>query len=112
MIQKLYKLRVLDDLKSVSESAESSEVKQTRRHSISECMERLELEEEIKYYERKLKHIEWEYNNSMTMEWPKIREKEVYFIRAIARLKTFRKMLSKIQAAQIYLKKSKSKKKS
>jgi hypothetical protein len=41
-------------------------------------METTSLEEQIAYWQQNLKHIEWEYKNSMTMEWPKIREKEFY----------------------------------
>jgi phosphoenolpyruvate synthase/pyruvate phosphate dikinase len=50
-------------------------------------MEKADLDEEISHCEGKLKHIEWEYSNSMTKDWPKLREKELFFIREIARLK-------------------------
>jgi hypothetical protein len=59
---------------------------------ISECMERLDLHSQIMQYERKLKQIEYEYDNSMKREWPKIREKEVYFVRELARLKRVQKI--------------------
>ena len=49
-------------------------------------MEKVNLEDEINHCEAKLKHIEWEYSNSMIKDWPKIREKELFFIREIARL--------------------------
>ena len=42
---------------------------------------------QIQFYEQKLKKIPNEYNTSMLCEWPAIREKEVYFIRKIAKLK-------------------------
>ena len=42
---------------------------------------------QIQFYEQKLKKILNEYNTSMLCEWPAIREKEVYFIRKIAKLK-------------------------
>ena len=50
-------------------------------------MKKAELDDEISHWEGKLKHIDWEYNNSMTKDWPKIREKQLFFIREIARLK-------------------------
>jgi hypothetical protein len=49
-------------------------------------MERTDLNNEINHSEQKLKHIEWEYSNSMIKHWPKIRDKELFFIREIARL--------------------------
>lgn len=55
-------------------------------------MERLDLDSQIMQYERKLKQIEYEYDNSMKREWPKIREKQVYFIRELARLKQVQKI--------------------
>ena len=50
-------------------------------------MERIDIDDEVKYCEDKLKHIDLEYNNFMTTDCPKIREKELFFIREIARLK-------------------------
>ena len=35
---------------------------------------------------KELKHIEREYSHSMTKDWPKIRERELFIIREIARL--------------------------
>src|SRR6266540_1731156 len=54
-------------------------------------MEITDLDDEINHCEQKLKCIDWEYNNSMTKDWPKIREKELFFIREIARLKRLKK---------------------
>jgi hypothetical protein len=53
------------------------------------------LDSKIQYYEQKLKKIPKEYNTSMSCEyntfmsceWPAIPEKEVYFIRNLAKLK-------------------------
>jgi len=45
------------------------------------------LENEIKQYEFKLNKIPDEYNTSTLCEWPVIREKEIYFIRKLAKLK-------------------------
>ena len=42
-------------------------------------METTNLEEEIAYWQQNLKHIEREYKNAMTIEWPKIREKRIIF---------------------------------
>ena len=44
-------------------------------------LEKTNLEDEINHWKKKLKHIEWEYNNSGLSDWPKIREKELFFIR-------------------------------
>ena len=49
-------------------------------------MEKTNIDDEIIHWENKLKHIEWEYSHSMTTDWPKIRERELFFIREIARL--------------------------
>src|SRR6266540_6133539 len=54
-------------------------------------MEITDLDDEINHCEQKLKCIDWEYNNSMTKDWPKIREKELFLIREIARLKMLKK---------------------
>jgi len=45
------------------------------------------LENEINQYEFKLNKIPDEYNTSTLCEWPVIREKEIYFIRKLAKLK-------------------------
>ncbi|XBJ07273.1 hypothetical protein VPH35_012829 [Triticum aestivum] len=58
-----------------------------KNKGVSECMEKANLEDEINHWEKKLKHIEWEYSHSMTKDWPKIRERELFIIREIARLK-------------------------
>src|SRR6266540_3017541 len=58
---------------------------------ITECMERTDLDYEIIHCEDKLKRIDWEYNNSMTKNWPNVREKELFFIREIARLERLKK---------------------
>lgn len=83
-----YKTRASDDL-----DAESSDrnIIDNRRHSISELMEKLDHESEIKYYEDKLRDIADEYNNSMKSEWPKIRDKELYFYRELSRIKKQKK---------------------
>jgi len=66
-------------------------------------MERADLDDEINHWEEKLKHIGWEYNNSMTKEWPKIREKELFFIREIARLKKLRNEKKQAASSSIML---------
>ena len=45
----------------------------------TECMEKIDLDNEIYHCEQKLKHIEGEYSKSMIKDWPKIREKELFF---------------------------------
>jgi hypothetical protein len=52
-----------------------SEALDSRRYSISECMEKPVLNDEMKHYEEILKKIDREYKNAMTIDWPKIREK-------------------------------------
>jgi len=54
-------------------------------------MEKVDIETEIKHYERLLKNIDNEYSNSAISDWAKIKEKEVYFIRQIYRLKKLQK---------------------
>ncbi|KAE8820727.1 hypothetical protein D1007_01488 [Hordeum vulgare] len=54
---------------------------------VTKCMEKANLEDEIIHWKNKLKHIDWEYKNSMTKDWPKIREIELFIFREIARLK-------------------------
>ena len=79
-----YKSASIDDTESFISQSENSDDK---NKGATEFMEKVDLDNEIIHWENKLKHIEWEYSNSMTTDWPKIREKEVYFIREIARLK-------------------------
>ena len=86
-----YKSRALDDIDSV---ISEQEVENSRRHSISEFMEKLDIDTEINYYEEKLKQISMEYNNTMTSEWPLLRDKELYFYRELSRLKKLKKKKS------------------
>ena len=79
-----YKAATVDDVESF---ASDSEYNDNKNKGTTECMEKSELDEDINHWEMKLKHIEWEYNNSMIKDWPKIREKQLFFIREIARLK-------------------------
>jgi hypothetical protein len=79
-----YKAASMDDTKSLILESEFSD---NRSKDTTECMEKADLDSEINHYEQKLKQIEWEYNNSMIKDWPKIRENELFFIREIARLK-------------------------
>nr|ABA98940.1 Zinc knuckle family protein [Oryza sativa Japonica Group] len=83
-----YKPKTTDDLET---EASDRNIIDNRRHSVSEFMEKLDQESEIKYYENKLKEINEEYNNSMKCEWPKIRDKELYFYRELARVKKVKK---------------------
>jgi hypothetical protein len=83
-----YKPRTTYDLET---EASDRNIIDNRRHSVSEFMEKLDQESEIKYYENKLKEINEEYNNSMKCEWPKIRDKELYFYRELARVKKVKK---------------------
>ena len=62
-----------------------------RRHSVCESMEIVDIDNEIKHYEIKLKKASDEYNSSMICEWSKIKEKEVYFLREIQRAKEVKK---------------------
>ena len=64
-----------------------SEINDDKNKGISECMKKADLDDEIIHWEKKLKHIECEYSHSMTKDWPKIRERELFIIREIARLK-------------------------
>ena len=74
----------MDDTESLMSDSEFSD---NKGKDVTECMEKADLDDEINHCEQKLKHIEWEYSNSMTKDWPMIREKELFFIREIARLK-------------------------
>jgi hypothetical protein len=49
-----------------------SEFSDNRCKDAIECMEKANQDNEITHWEGKLKHIEWEYNNSMIKDWPKI----------------------------------------
>ena len=64
-----------------------------------EYMDTSDIDTQIKHYEQTLKNVRIEYDKSMIHEWSKIREKELYFIREIARLKKLQKdkMVSSIQ---------------
>ena len=64
-----------------------TEISNDKNKGVTECMEKTNIDDEIIHWEKKLKHIEWEYSHSMTTDWPKIRERELFFIREIARLK-------------------------
>uniref|UniRef100_A0A452XR55 Uncharacterized protein n=1 Tax=Aegilops tauschii subsp. strangulata TaxID=200361 RepID=A0A452XR55_AEGTS len=79
-----YKATSIEDSES---SMSESEINDDKNKGVSECMEKANLEDEINHWEKKLKHIEWEYSHSMTKDWPKIRERELFIIREIARLK-------------------------
>lgn len=79
-----YKVALIEDTKSLMSETEISSDKDK---GATECMEKTNLDDEINHWEKKLKHIEWEYSNSMTKDWPKIRERELFIIREIARLK-------------------------
>ncbi|XP_044435788.1 uncharacterized protein [Triticum aestivum] len=79
-----YKSAAVDEIEPLLSEAESSD---SRNKGVKECMEKADLEDELKHWEEKLKHINWEYNNSMTSDWPKIRERELFFIREISRIK-------------------------
>src|SRR6266508_2894657 len=83
-----YKSRALDDIDSV---ISEQEVVNGRRHSVLEFMEKLDVDTEINYYEEKLKQVSMEYNNTMTSEWPLLRDKELYFYRELSRLKKLKK---------------------
>jgi len=56
-----------------------------------EYMDTLDIDTQIKHYEQTSKNVRMEYDKSMIHEWSKIREKELYFIREIARLKKLQK---------------------
>uniref|UniRef100_A0ACD5W626 Uncharacterized protein n=1 Tax=Avena sativa TaxID=4498 RepID=A0ACD5W626_AVESA len=79
-----YKAASLDDTESLKSDSEFSD---NKNNTSTECMQKTGVDDEIKHCEKKLKHIDWEYNNLMTKDWPKIRESELFFIREIARLK-------------------------
>jgi hypothetical protein len=68
-----------------------SEASDSRRYSISECVEKLVLNDKIKHYEEILKKIDGEYKNAMTIDWPKIREKDRFLIKEISRIKKLQK---------------------
>ena len=59
---------------------------------MSEYMNTSDIDTQIKHYEQTLKkNVRMEYDKSMIHEWSKIREKELYFIREITRLKKLQK---------------------
>uniref|UniRef100_K3XQV4 Uncharacterized protein n=1 Tax=Setaria italica TaxID=4555 RepID=K3XQV4_SETIT len=83
-----YKERSLDDLEV---STSDSNIEEARRHSVCEFMEKLDIDNEIKHYEKKLSKVQDEYNTSMICEWSAIREKELYFRRELYRLNKIKK---------------------
>lgn len=85
-----YKPRSLDDMDSVTEEKDKEDI-DSRRHSISEFMEKADLDTEIFYCEDKLKEISLEYNKTMTSEWSALREREIYFYRELSRLKRLKR---------------------
>jgi hypothetical protein len=64
-----------------------TEVSDNKNKGVTEYMEKTNIDDEIIHWEEKLKHIKWEYSHSWTIDWPKIRERELFFIREIDRLK-------------------------
>jgi hypothetical protein len=67
-----YKPRSLDDTDSVTLDKEPIE---NRRHSVSEFVEKPDLDIEISYCKDKLKEISMEYNSNMICECPTLRER-------------------------------------
>jgi hypothetical protein len=68
-----------------------AEASDSRRHSIFEYMEKPVLNDEIRQYEEILKKTDGEYKNAMTIDWPKIREKDPFLINEISRIKNLQK---------------------
>jgi hypothetical protein len=64
---------------------------ENRRYSVSEFMEKPNLDIEISYCKNKLKEISIEYNSTMLSEWPTLRERELYFYRELYRLQKLKK---------------------
>nr|AAL79348.1 Putative synaptonemal complex protein [Oryza sativa]AAP53276.2 hypothetical protein LOC_Os10g21450 [Oryza sativa Japonica Group] len=62
--------------KYIHQESSDRDIIDNRRHSISELMEKLDHESEIKYYEDKLRDIADEYNNSMKKNYPGLRKKK------------------------------------
>nr|BAC20118.1 synaptonemal complex protein-like [Oryza sativa Japonica Group]BAC57854.1 synaptonemal complex protein-like [Oryza sativa Japonica Group] len=62
--------------KYIHQEASDRNIIDNRRHSVSEFMEKLDQESEIKYYENKLKEINEEYNNSMKSRVKKVKKNE------------------------------------
>jgi hypothetical protein len=83
-----YKLRFLDDTDSVTSDKDPIE---NRRHSVSEFMEKPDLDIEISYCKDKLKNISMEYNSTMICEWSTLRENELYFYIELSRLQVLKK---------------------
>jgi hypothetical protein len=65
-----YKPRSLDGTYLVTSNKEPIE---KRRHSVSEFMEKPDLDIEISYCKNKLKEISMEYNNNMICKWLTLR---------------------------------------
>ena len=57
-----------------------------------EYTDTLDIDTQIKHYEQTLKNVRLEYDKSMIHEWSKIREKALYYIREITRLRSYRKI--------------------
>jgi hypothetical protein len=72
-----YKPSALDDTDSVILEKEPID---DRRHSVSEFMEKPDLDIEVNYCKNKLKEISMKYDSTMISEWPALREKELYFL--------------------------------
>jgi hypothetical protein len=83
-----HKEQSLDDLEV---SSSESKLEENRRHSVCEFMEKLDIDNEIKHYEKKLSKIHDEYKTSMICQWNAIRDKEIYFRREIYRLNNIKK---------------------
>jgi hypothetical protein len=83
-----YKPRSLDDTDSVTLDKEPIE---NRRHSVSEFVEKPDLDIEISYCKDKLKEISMEYNSTMICECPTLRERELYFYRELSKLQSLKK---------------------
>jgi hypothetical protein len=83
-----YKPSALDDTDSVISEKEPID---DRRHSVSEFMEKPDLDIEVNYCKNKLKEISMKYDSTMISEWPALREKELYFYREPSRLQKLKK---------------------
>ena len=79
-----YKSASIEDTESFMPESKTSDDK---NKGVTECMENASLDDEIIHWKKKLKHIEWEYSNSMTKDYPKIRERYLFIIREIARIR-------------------------
>jgi hypothetical protein len=83
-----YKPNALDDTDSIISEKEPID---DRRHSVSEFMEKPDLDIEVNYCKNKLKEISMKYDSTMISEWPALREKELYFYREPSRLQKLKK---------------------